>query len=133
MKSKLSIGELAKESGVSSSAIRYYESIGILPEAERTSGQRRYLPDAVHQLKFIKTAQLVGFTNKEIAALIEGFSDQHPPSKNWKRMAEWKCSELEEKKKQMDGMINILQKGLSCECLTWSDCYDQIQERGTCR
>ncbi|UOQ94804.1 MerR family DNA-binding transcriptional regulator [Halobacillus shinanisalinarum] len=132
MKSKLSIGELAKESGVSSSAIRYYESIGVLPEPERLSGKRRYIPDVVHQLKFIKTAQLVGFNNKEIAALVEGFSDQHPPSENWKRMAEWKRSELEEKKRQMDLMINILQKGLSCKCLTWSDCYDKIQESGTC-
>ena len=105
MKSKLSIGELSKEAGVSSSAIRYYESIGILSEPERASGQRRYIPDVVHQLKFIKTAQLVGFTNKEVVALVEGFSDQHPPSEKWKQMAEWKCSELEEKKRQINEMI----------------------------
>ncbi|KAA0560442.1 MerR family transcriptional regulator [Rossellomorea aquimaris] len=132
MDSFLPIGELAKAADVSASTIRYYESIGMLPIPTRVSGQRRYTIEVLDQLKFIKTAQLAGFSNQEIIVLLEGFDDQAPPSERWRHMANTKCLELEEKKKQIDEMLNVLKNGLKCDCLTWSECFPKINSKGSC-
>jgi MerR family transcriptional regulator, redox-sensitive transcriptional activator SoxR len=132
MDSFLPIGELAKAAEVSASTIRYYESIGMLPIPTRVSGQRRYTIEVLDQLKFIKTAQLAGFSNQEIIVLLKGFDDQAPPSERWRHMANTKCLELEEKKKQIDEMLNVLKNGLQCDCLTWSECFPKINSKGNC-
>lgn len=70
------IGELAQRCEVSSKAIRYYEDIGVLDQAERTpSGYRNYGQTAVDRLAFIKAAQAVGLTLAEIREII-GFRDR---------------------------------------------------------
>ena len=132
MDSFLSIGELAKKADVNPSAIRFYESIGIMPVPKRVNGQRRYTTEVIDQLKFIKTAQLAGFSNQEIAVLLEGFDNQVSPSERWTEMANIKCSELEEQKKRIDAMLDILKNGLKCECLTWSECFPKVNSNGTC-
>lgn len=121
----LTIGELARKAEVNPSAIRYYESIGLLPEPTRINGQRRYSPDATEKLRFIKTAQITGFSIQEIAVLMEGF-DAAAPSASWTKMANQKYAELLEKKKQIEAMLDILQSGLDCNCMTWSECYSKI-------
>lgn len=65
------IGELAERTGVSRDAIRYYETEGVLPEAERTrSGYRLYGPDDVERIEFIGQAQALGLTLEEIADVL---------------------------------------------------------------
>src|SRR3989442_829672 len=66
----LTIGEIATRAGVRTSSIRYYESIGVLPEPERRNGQRRYGPEAVERLKVIAVAQQAGFSLSEIGELL---------------------------------------------------------------
>ena len=132
MDSLLSIGELAKKANVNPSAIRYYESIGIMPIPARVNGQRRYKTEVIDQLKFIKMAQLAGFTNPEIATLLEGFDEQSPPSERWKQMAVAKRAELEKKKRQIDTMLTILNNGLDCKCMTWTECFGKIKSDCTC-
>jgi MerR family redox-sensitive transcriptional activator SoxR len=71
--SSLSIGELARRSGRAASAIRYYESIGLLPRAQRESGGRRRFPTtAVRTLHVIETARRAGLTLDEISGLLAG-------------------------------------------------------------
>jgi len=66
------IGELSQRTGVTTKTIRYYESIGLLPEPDRTSsGYRDYRPDAIERLQFIKEAQSSGLTLTEIQSLVE--------------------------------------------------------------
>lgn len=66
------IGELASQAGVSTKTIRYYESIGLLDEPERTpSGYRDYTEEAVDRLGFIRDAQASGLTLAEITSVIE--------------------------------------------------------------
>jgi len=65
------IGELAQQTGSTTKTIRYYEQIGVMPQPERTaSGYRDYNPDAVHQLKFIQSAQAAGLTLSEIHTIV---------------------------------------------------------------
>ena len=65
------IGELARRSGVASTALRYYEKAGLLPESQRSSsGYRAYHSDAVPRLAFIRAAQAVGLTLAEIREVI---------------------------------------------------------------
>lgn len=66
------IGEIAAQSSVSTKTIRYYESIGLLREPDRTtSGYRDYATDAVERLVFIKEAQASGLTLTEITSVLE--------------------------------------------------------------
>src|SRR3982074_3009633 len=77
---EMKIGELAQRSGVASTALRYYERTGILPESRRTSsGYRTYHPEAVPRLAFIRAAQSVGLTLAEIRDVIRIRDAGAPP------------------------------------------------------
>ncbi len=66
------IGELAERGGVTTKAIRYYESIGVMGEPARTaSGYRDYGDDALERLRFIRDAQATGLTLAEIQSVLE--------------------------------------------------------------
>jgi MerR family redox-sensitive transcriptional activator SoxR len=127
----LSIGQLAAQANVNASTLRYYESISLLPEPERKNGQRRYSESLLERITFIKIAQQTGFSIQEIVLLLEGF-EKLPPSDRWEEMARYKRAELEEKKKQINSMIQMLDDGLHCKCLTWSECSIKIKSTGTC-
>jgi DNA-binding transcriptional MerR regulator len=65
------IGELARESGLAPSAVRYYEQLGLLPTPNRTaSGYRSYAPESVKRLAFIRSAQAVGLTLAEVGQVL---------------------------------------------------------------
>lgn len=68
----MKIGEVAHATGVSTKTIRYYEHIGVLPQAERApNGYRSYQQDTVERLLFIRDAQATGLTLTEIASVLE--------------------------------------------------------------
>jgi MerR family transcriptional regulator, redox-sensitive transcriptional activator SoxR len=90
----LSIGEVAARAGLKTSSIRYYESVGILPEPERVSGQRRYLPDVLGRLTVVAVAQEAGFSLAEIRELLDE-SDGGPPSQRLQALARAKLPEVE--------------------------------------
>lgn len=69
---ELTIGRLAAEAGVNVETIRYYQRRGLMPEPDKPiNGQRRYAADAVRRVRFIKRAQVLGFTLHEIVSLLE--------------------------------------------------------------
>ena len=66
------IGELASETGVAPKTIRFYEETGVLPMPQRdTNGYRKYAPDSIDRLEFVRQAQAAGLTLKEIATILE--------------------------------------------------------------
>jgi DNA-binding transcriptional MerR regulator len=68
----LLIGELAKRAGVKAQTIRYYESLGVLrPPRRTTAGYRRYGPEAVSELAFVKKAQALGFSLEDIKQVLD--------------------------------------------------------------
>ncbi|RUT29015.1 MerR family transcriptional regulator [Paenibacillus zeisoli] len=130
--SELSIGQLADKAEVNASTLRYYESVGLLPAPERKNGRRQYDERILDRIHFIKVAQQTGFSIQEITILLEGFEPGDSLSDRWEQMARQKRSELEERKKQLNSMIRILDSGLSCKCLTWSECKTRIETEGSC-
>ena len=69
---ELTIGRLADEAGVSVETIRYYQRRGLMQEPDKpTHGHRRYACDAVKRVRFIKRAQVLGFTLEEVGTLLE--------------------------------------------------------------
>jgi MerR family redox-sensitive transcriptional activator SoxR len=71
---EFSIGEVAKRAGIRASAIRYYESAGVLPAPQRVNGHRRYDSEVLDRLAVIQIAQQAGFTVAEIRTLFNGFT-----------------------------------------------------------
>lgn len=72
MTAELTIGRLAGEAGVNVETIRYYQRRGLMAEPDKpTNGHRRYAPDAIKRVRFIKRAQVLGFTLVEIGSLLD--------------------------------------------------------------
>jgi MerR family redox-sensitive transcriptional activator SoxR len=118
----LSIGEVAERAGLRTSAIRYYERVGLLPAPERISGRRRYDPDVFSRLALIDLAQRAGFTVAEIRTLLHGFVRRTPPGERWRRLAGRKLGEVEARIEEAQAMRRLLQRLLECECPTFEDC-----------
>ncbi len=122
----MSIGEVAQRAGVMPSTLRYYESIGVLPTPERENGRRRYdgevLRKVLDRLAVVRVAQQAGFTISEIRMLLDGFSEDTPPSERWRVLAREKLPEVEALVERALGMKNLLERGLRCECLRLEDC-----------
>jgi MerR family transcriptional regulator, redox-sensitive transcriptional activator SoxR len=122
----MSIGEVAQKAGVRSSTLRYYESIGLLPTPERENGRRRYdgevLREVLDRLAVVRVAQQAGFTISEIRMLLDGFSEDTPPSERWRVLAREKLPEVDALIERALGMKDLLERGLRCECLSLEDC-----------
>lgn len=118
----LPIGEVARRAGLRASAIRYYESVGLLPPAERVSGRRRYDAEVFARLALIGLAQKAGFRIAEIRVLLHGFSRRTPPGVRWRKLASRKLEEVEAQIREAEAMRRVLARLLECECPTLSDC-----------
>jgi MerR family transcriptional regulator, redox-sensitive transcriptional activator SoxR len=117
----LSIGEVASQVGVRASSIRYYESVGVLPEPQRESGRRRYGPEAVDLLRAISVAQQAGFSLEEIRELLEG-SEQGEASEQLRTLAQRKLPEIEELIARAQSMKAWLEAASGCDCPTLDVC-----------
>lgn len=92
----MTIGRLAKQSGVKVDTVRYYERKGLLPPAARSpSGYRRYDERDVERMHFIRRAKELGFTLAEIAELLSLTADRHSDMMGVKRKAEDRLAEVE--------------------------------------
>jgi MerR family transcriptional regulator, copper efflux regulator len=92
----LTIGQLANQAGIATSAIRYYESEGIIqPHTRTASGYRLYDPQAIHQLAFIKRAQQLGFSLQDIRQLLAYQHGNEPSSASLLQLVEERFLEIE--------------------------------------
>jgi MerR family redox-sensitive transcriptional activator SoxR len=118
----LSIGEVARRTGIRTSALRYYEEAGILPTPARVSGRRRYDPDVIRRVDVLRFAQQAGFTLQEIKTLFHGFGAETPLSARWQSLARAKLQELDLLAKRIRRMRRALELGLKCGCVRVEDC-----------
>jgi MerR family transcriptional regulator, redox-sensitive transcriptional activator SoxR len=119
---ELSIGEVARRAGLRPSALRYYESIGLLAQPQRVNSRRRYDESAVVRLAAILAAQRAGFTLAEIQTLFNGFATEVPFSKRWQLLADHKHAELEAAIARAQEMQRHLVAGLACTCVSAETC-----------
>jgi MerR family redox-sensitive transcriptional activator SoxR len=123
----MTIGEVAKLAGLRASAIRYYESEGLLAAPNRVSGRRVYGADVLQRLAVIGLSQQAGFTVAEIRALLNGFARRTPPSARWRALAAKKLEQVEEQLEETERMKRLLQLLLSCECPSLTDCASVLE------
>jgi MerR family redox-sensitive transcriptional activator SoxR len=123
----LTIGEVARRAGLRTSALRYYEEVGVLPPATRVRGQRRYDEAVLARLAVIRLAQELGFSVAEIRSLVEGFDDVGVPSGRWREMATSKLTEVDALITRAEQMKQLLQESLRCGCLTLDSCAIVLQ------
>jgi DNA-binding transcriptional MerR regulator len=109
---QLTIGELAKTTGVATSALRYWEELGLLPTPARVSGQRRYPASAVGLVGLILLLRDVGFTLRELKALIAAWSDGLDA---WRALAQRKLAELDERITQAQAARTAIAHALACQ------------------
>lgn len=119
---RFSIGAVAKQAGLQTSAIRYYESAGVLPAPRRVNGQRRYSPDVFMRLAVIRAARKLDFSMAEIRELFHEFPNDSNASERWHSLAERKMTELDDLISRAQRMRSELRGSLDCGCDTFESC-----------
>jgi len=119
----LTISQVAHQIRIRPSAIRYYERIGLLPPAQRLSGQRRYDPTVLYRLAIIQRARQLGFTLSEIRHLFFGFRDVTRASERWRALSQRKLAELDHLMEGIRAVRGVIIKlTTKCRCQTLDQC-----------
>src|SRR5437660_2386411 len=111
----MSIGEVARKMGLRSSAIRYYERLGVIPKAPRLSGRRRYDERVLERLAMVRFAKHVGFTIAEIKVLLGGVEGR-PPTERWRKLAAEKVAQVDAFVAQARTIRKMLAETLVFQC-----------------
>jgi MerR family redox-sensitive transcriptional activator SoxR len=120
--SGLTIGEVAHRAGVAPSAIRYYESLGLIPTPPRLHGERRYPDEVFGSLAFVAVAQAAGFTLREIQVLAAHSDNGAGLAATMQLMAEQKLAEVESTLARAAAMKEWLEVARGCGCSDPSEC-----------
>jgi MerR family redox-sensitive transcriptional activator SoxR len=118
----LSIGEVARETGISVSAIRFYEREGLLPEVDRVGGKRRFGPDVVRRLGVIDVAKQAGFSLDQVRALLDSIDGGAPAHEELQALAARKLPELDALIERAKAMREWLSIASACGCESLEDC-----------
>lgn len=111
----MNIGEAAKAAGLSAKMVRYYEAVGLLPQARRThSGYRQYGRTDVERLRFIRQARDLGFSLERIAELLSLWADRSRASREVKELASSHIEELNQRIAELTAMRDALQQLVQC-------------------
>jgi len=126
----VTISEVARRAGIRPSAIRYYESVALLPAPRRVNGRRRYDEGVLRALAIIQLAQQAGFTIPEIRTLFTGFAPDTPISSRWQTLAETKIAEVDALIARAQSVKRLLEECiLRCRCLTFEECAALVQSK----
>lgn len=136
MDSKLSIGTLSDRTGVAPSALRFYETEGLIHATRSEGGQRRYAPPTIRRVSFIRVAQQVGLTLDEIRTALSSLPNERTPNeRDWHRLSESWRPRLDAQIAQLERLRDRLDSCIGCGCLSLKVCRllnpgDQAAERG---
>ena len=115
----LGIGELGRRTGLATSALRYYERVGLLAPEGRVNGRRYYGPASAQRIALIRLCQDAGFTLSEVRAFVAAGSRRHP---SWTRLMEAKLLELEASIARTKRAKALVAQALACRHRELSMC-----------
>ncbi|WP_370680498.1 redox-sensitive transcriptional activator SoxR [Comamonas sp. GB3 AK4-5] len=119
----IAIGEIAQRSGVKASALRFYESLGLIEAVRSSSGHRRYHRSCLRRIAFIVFAQRVGFTLEEIAEQLSSLPNRHVPTGgDWQKMSRLWQARLDERIAELQRLRHGLNQCIGCGCLSMKTC-----------
>jgi len=120
---EITIGALARRTGLAHSAIRYYEEEGLVRPARTASGQRRFLRSDIRRLSFVMIAQKLGFSLARIRALLEGLPDRRTPNlRDWESISRDIRGELNVRIDELTALRDKLDGCIGCGCLSLDKC-----------
>ncbi len=129
----LAIGDVVRRSGVAASAIRYYESLGLLTSTRTAGGRRRYRRSVLRRLAVIRAAQGVGLGLDDVARALDGIPvDRAPTAAQWARISSAWRPQLDERIQALEAVRDRLDSCIGCGCLSLSRCalYNPGDELG---
>lgn len=132
----LTIGEMAERAGVAPSALRYYESQGLITSTRTTGNQRRFARATLRRVSFIRSAQRVGLSLEEITAALGTLPGGRTPTKaDWSRLsASWR-GRIDDQIDRLERLRDRLDSCIGCGCLSLNRCAlsnpdDVVRTRG---
>ena len=136
MSAHLTIGQLSDRSGAATSALRYYESQGLISSYRTTGNQRRYRQATLRRVAFIRSAQRVGLTLDEISEALSSLPEGRTPTKaDWSRLSRGWRPRLDEQIERLERLRDKLDGCIGCGCLSLKVCalnnpHDEVAPRG---
>lgn len=133
----LSIGALARRTGLAVSAIRYYETQGLISPWRNSGGQRRYQRADIRRLSFVMIAQQFGLSLPEIREVLAGLPDNRTPTpQDWKRISVGLRDHLDQRIDALLRLRDNLDGCIGCGCLSLPKCAlynpdDRANSRGS--
>jgi len=119
----LPIGEVARRSGVASSALRFYEQRGLISSEREGSGHRRYPRPVLRRIAFIVFAQRIGLTLDEIGVELAKLPPHHAPTRNdWARLSATWTSRIDDRIAELERLKRGLTECIGCGCLSLDRC-----------
>jgi MerR family transcriptional regulator, redox-sensitive transcriptional activator SoxR len=123
MSRQLSIGEVAERSGVAASALRYYETRGLIEADRAGSGHRRYPRSVLRRLAFIVFAQRVGLTLREIEETLASLpGDRTPTRADWSALSTSWRARVDDEIEQLERLKSAMTDCIGCGCLSLDRC-----------
>jgi MerR family redox-sensitive transcriptional activator SoxR len=137
MSGLLTIGEVARRSGVAASALRFYEERGLIRSERAGSGHRRYPRPVLRRIAFIVFAQRIGLTLDEIGAELAKLPPERAPTRrDWSRLARTWTSRIDQRIAELERLKLGLAECIGCGCLSLDRCQlanpgDRAARRGS--
>ena len=125
----LRVGEVAQRAGLLPTTLRYYESIGLLPNPQRENGSRRYDASVFERLEMIRTAQQAGFTLAEIRVLFDEILWNEAPAAKWNSLIQRKLTEINGMLVNIQNMKHLLEDILECDNEHLAECIFQTGQK----
>ena len=119
----LSIGDVARRTGLATSALRFYEERALIGSSRTPGNQRYYTRDVIRRVSFIRAAQRVGLSLEEIRAVLDDLPEGRAPTReDWDRLARrWKPW-LDERIAALERLRDKLSSCIGCGCLSLDTC-----------
>jgi MerR family transcriptional regulator, redox-sensitive transcriptional activator SoxR len=121
--SALSIGQVSERTGAATSALRYWEDLGLIHSVRTTGNQRRYERATIRRVSFIRAAQRVGLSLDEIGAALDTLPQGRTPTAgDWARLSRGWRRRLDEQIRRIEKLRDQLDACIGCGCLSLRTC-----------